>query len=58
MVTDESGFAVPAGIMVFITIVAAVPVLLPGGFWPLLLVGLFAGAVLGGLSYWLVERLY
>ncbi|WP_168219977.1 hypothetical protein [Salarchaeum sp. JOR-1] len=58
MVTDESGFAVPAGIMVFITIAAAVPVVLPGGFWPLLLVGLFAGAVSGGLAYWLVERLY
>ncbi|GAA0658662.1 hypothetical protein [Salarchaeum japonicum] len=58
MVTDESGFAVPAGIMVFLTIVAAVPVLLPGSFWPLLLVGLFAGAVLGGGAYWLVERLY
>jgi|GEM_PF-2459565 len=56
MVKDTSGFAVPAGIMVFLTVVFALPLVLPGGFWSILLLGVFAGALLGGASYWVIER--
>lgn len=58
MVKDTSGFAVPAAVMVFLTVAFAVPLVLPGGFWPLLLLGVFVGLLLGAASYWVVERAY
>lgn len=56
MVKDESGFAVPAAVMVFLTVASVFPVVAPGSFAPLLLVGVFLGALGAGAAYWLVER--
>lgn len=56
MVSDESGFAVPAAVTVFVTLASAVPLVVPGSFWPLLLLGVAVGTLAGALAYWGVER--
>lgn len=56
MVSDRSGFAVPAAVTVFVTLASVVPVVVPGSFWPLLLLGVAIGTLGGALAYWGVER--